>query len=270
MCALVDDYFLDESCHLLSVCGMVNTHNAAGRMLMMNLANFNQFEREMISERTRESLQHMKTQGIKLGHPPYGYQYSKQVDDKGRRMMVPLTSEQEVIGKLAALHTAGHKFAEIARQLNAEQIPARLGGPWCGRVVSVILQREGKYTVRPHKEMAPRVARIHDKPAAAVRARELRAEGMSLRLIGVRLRKEGLVPLRGGKWHAASVLDLLRYHQPGDVAGVAQRARELRAQGMSLREVGVRLAMEGQVPESGGVWYPARLSALLSAKEHAQ
>ena len=264
VCALVDDYFVDERHHLLSVCGMVNTHNAAGRMLMMNLANFNQFEREMISERTRESMQHMKAQGIKLGNPPYGYQYAHQVDDKGRRLVVPLAGEQEVIGKFASLHAAGHKFADIARKLNAAQIPARRGGEWCGRVVSVILQREGKYTVRPHKEMAPRVSRIHDKPASAARARELRAEGVTLRIIGVRLRKEGFVPLRGGKWHAASVLDLLRYRDPGDRAGTSQRAQELRAEGLSLREVGVRLAMEGHVPELGGAWYPARVSSLLA------
>ena len=49
VCSLVEDYFTDERNHLLSVCGMVNTHSAAGRMLMMNLANFSQFERETVS-----------------------------------------------------------------------------------------------------------------------------------------------------------------------------------------------------------------------------
>jgi hypothetical protein len=107
---------------------------------------------------------------------------------------------------------------------------------------------------------------VHDKPAAAARARELRAEKLSLRLIGVRLRKEGLVPLRGGLWHPASVGELLRHRDPGDRAGAAERACELRAQGMSLREVGVRLAMEGHVPENGGAWYPARVAALLASK----
>ena len=178
VCALLDDYFTDERYHLLSVCGMVNTHNAAGRMLLMNLANFNQFEREMISERTRETLQHMKAQGIILGRAPYGYEYVKQVDDKGRRMLVPLASEQAVIGRIGALHAGNLKLAEIARRLNADQIPARQGGAWCGRVVSVILRREGKYTVKPY---TPRVPRIHDKAAAATRAREYRAEGLSLR-----------------------------------------------------------------------------------------
>jgi hypothetical protein len=243
---------------------MVNTHNAAGRMLLLNLANYNQFEREMISERTRESLQHMKAQGVKLGGAPYGYEYAKQVDDKRHRMLVPLASEQQSIAKMAALHGAGVKFAEIARRLNTDKVPARQGGEWCGRVVSVILQREGKYKVRPHKEYAPRVPLIHDKAAAAARARELKAQALSLRDIGARLRKEGLVPKRGGKWHAASVLDLLRYRDPSDRAGTAQRAKELRAEGLSLREVGVRLSIEGHAPELGGAWYPARVSSLLA------
>jgi DNA invertase Pin-like site-specific DNA recombinase len=51
VCALVGDYFTEERYHLLSCCGMVNTHSAAGRMLMINLANFKnfyEFERAMI------------------------------------------------------------------------------------------------------------------------------------------------------------------------------------------------------------------------------
>ena len=216
MCALVGDYFTDERYHLLSCCGMVNTHSAAGRMLMMNLANFNEFERAMISERTRETLQHMKAQGIRLGPAPYGYELSNQLDDKGRRVLVPRASEQEIIARLATAQAGGVGFNDIARQLNAEGIHARRGGEWTGRFASAVLQREGKHKVPPRKPYSPRVPLVHDKPAAAARARELRAEKLSLRLIGVRLRKEGLVPLRGGQWHPASVLELLRYRDPGD------------------------------------------------------
>jgi len=61
---------------------------------------------------------------------------------------VPLTSEQSIIARMAAAHANGIKFEEIARQLNAEGIRARRGGNWCRRVISVVLQRECKYTVR--------------------------------------------------------------------------------------------------------------------------
>ena len=208
----------------------------------------------------------MKAQGVKLGSAPYGYEHAKHVNEKGRRVVVPLSCEQAVIDRVAALHGEGVKFEEIARRLNADHVPARQGGDWCGRVLSVILQREGKYIVRPHKEYAPRVPLVHDKAAAAARARELKSQELSLRAIGGRLRKEGLVPARGGKWHAASVLDLLRYRDPRDRAGTAQRAKELRAQGLSLREVGARLSSEGHVHELGGGWYAARVSALLDVE----
>jgi DNA invertase Pin-like site-specific DNA recombinase len=263
LCLLVDEYFAHERYHLLSVCGMVNTHNAAGRMLMLNLANYAQFEREIISERTYEAMQQLKAQGVKMGHPPYGYAFSQVVDDKGRRTIAPVAAEQAMIDRMAALRAAGLGFTDIARQFTAEGIRARRGGEWRGRVISVILQREGRYTVRPHKKHAPRVPIVRDKGMAAARARELRAEGQSLRVIGARLRKEGLLPPRARTWHAASVQHLLRYHGEPDTPDAARRAAELRAQGLSLSEVGLRLSSEGHVPNRGGFWYPSLVAALL-------
>ena len=263
LCALVDDYFAHERYHLLSVCGMVNTHNAAGRMLMLNLANFAQFEREIISERTYEAMQQLKAQGVKMGGPPYGYTFSQALDEKGRRTLVPLDIEQSLIERMAALHKEGLGFRDIARQFMAEGIRARRGGEWHGRVISVILQREGRYTVRPHKEYAPRVPIVRDQATAATRARELRAEGLSLRGIGARLRKEGLLPPRARTWHAATVQHLLRYYGEPDLPDATRRAAELRAQGLSLSEIGLRLSSEGHVPSRGGFWYPSRVSALL-------
>ena len=60
LCSLVDRYFGQDRYHLLSVCGMVNTHTAAGRMMMLNLANYAQFERELLRERVLETMQHLK------------------------------------------------------------------------------------------------------------------------------------------------------------------------------------------------------------------
>jgi hypothetical protein len=232
---------------------------------MMNLTNFSQFEREMISERTRDALQHMKAQGVRLGPAPYGYEYAYQLDEKGRRVLVPLATEQAFVTRVVAARETGAGFKKIAKQLNAAGIAARHGGPWSGRVLSVILQREGKHTVGPRKACPPRVPLVHDKPAAAARARDLREQGLSLREVGVRLRKEGLAPLRRGKWHPASVAELLRYRVPGAHSGVAERASELRAEGVSLREIGVRLTLDGYVPENGGSWYPARVAQLLAS-----
>lgn len=76
---LVDEYFSKEQFDLISVCGMVNTHTAAGWLMMLNLANYAQYERELIAERTCEAMQHMKAQGVRLGVAPYGYKHSQQL-----------------------------------------------------------------------------------------------------------------------------------------------------------------------------------------------
>lgn len=264
VCTLVEDFFGDERYHLLSLCGMVNTHSAAGRMVLMNLANYNQFEREMISERTRDALQHIRAQGVRLGPAPYGYEFSHEVDDKGRRILVPLAHEQEVLSKIKSMRADGLRLHEIARRLNEAQIPARRQGVWRAQRLSIVLRRKDTSPVHPNRPHGPRIPLRYDREAATARARELRAQGLSLSKIGQRLRKEKLTPLRGGIWHPAQVAELLRGALPGDRKAAARRAGQLRAQGMQLREIGVRLATEGFFPKEGGIWHPAQVHALLA------
>lgn len=259
VCTLVEDFFSDERYHLLSVCGMVNTQSAVGRMLMMNLANFNQFEREMISERTRDALQHMKAQGIRLGYAPFGYQLGTERDDRGRRPLMPHRREQAVIASIKSMHAMGVKFQEIARRLNAEQIPSRRGR-WCASRISTVLQREGLHTPRTNNLASPL---RYDRPAASTLAQKLREQGLSLHKIGLRLSKEKLTPQRGGTWHPAQVAQLLRCPNPTDRVAAARRAFQLRQQGITLQEVGVRLTMEGFQTKAGGPWYPSLVRSLI-------
>ena len=264
VCTLVADYFSDERFHLLSLCGMVNTHSAAGRMVLMNLANYAQFEREMISERTRDALRHLKSQGVRLGHAPYGHELSTERDAHGRRIMVPLPNEQAVILRMKLLRREGLSFTKIARRLNEEQAPARRNGKWRTGPVCIILEREGMHTMRRNR---PRIPTRFDPEAATAMARKLREEGLSLNQIGVRLRKVGLTPLRGGKWHPAQVAKLLTDDVRYDRMAISRRASDLRAQGLTLKEIGFRLSVEGFKPKEGGVWYPSRVKGLIQSSE---
>ncbi len=198
---------------------------------------------------------------------PYGYELSHEVDDKGRRLLVPLAHEQDVLRQIQGMRADGLKLREIARRLNAANIPARRDGIWRVQRISVVLQRSGQHTVRPAKRPGPRIPLHYDREAATARAKELRAQGLSLSKIGLRLRKERLTPLRGGIWHPAQVAELLRGARPGDRQAAARRASELRAQGMQLREIGVRLATEGFLPKEGGIWHPAHVHALLASTQ---
>ncbi len=109
----------------------------------------------------------------------------------------------------------------------------------------------------------PRIPTRFDPEAATAIARKLREEGLSLNQIGVGLRKEGLTPLRGGKWHPAQVAKLLSDDVRYDRMAISRRASELRAQGLTLKEIGFRLSVEGLKPKEGGVWYPSLVQTLL-------
>jgi hypothetical protein len=136
---------------------------------------------------------------------------------------------------------------------------------WRPQRISIVLQRAGKHTVRATKRHGPRIPLHFDPDAAAVRAKELRAQGLSLHKIGLQLRKERLTPIRGGIWHPAQVASLLRGARPGGREAAAHRAAELRAEGMHLREIGIRLVTEGFLPKEGGIWHPAQVHALLAS-----
>jgi len=269
VCTLVEEFFSDERYHLLSLCGMVNTHSAAGRMVLMNLANYAQFEREMVSERTRDALRHILAQGVRLGPAPYGYEFSNDVDADGRRLLVPLAHEQEVLRKIKGMRAEGLKLREIALRLNEAKIPARRDGVWRAQRLSIVLRRDGTKQVHPKRPHGPRIPLRHDREAATELARELRAQGLSFSQIGQRLRKARLTPLRGGIWHPAQVSELLRTASRGDREAAARRAIELRAEGMHLREIGIRLVTEGILPKEGGIWHPAQVHALLASEESA-
>lgn len=263
LCFLNEEYFGHKQHHLISLCGMANTNTAAGRMMMVSIANYAQFERENNSERTREAIQHIQAQGVKIGAAPYGHAYGHELDAHGRRSLVPVAEQQAVITRMVEMSRAGMGPCAIAARLSADGVPAARGGLWAPRVVSQVLERAGARQRRPYT--APeRLPLLCDQERAGQRACELRSEGLSLRVIGARLRKEGLVPPRGGLWHAASVLDLLRQRISADPVYTAQRAAELRAQGLSLRAIALRLQQEGYRHARGSHWHAASVAALLS------
>ena len=118
---------------------------------------------------------------MRLGPAPYGYALSDEVDADGRRLLVPIPEEQEVIQKIKSLRTEGLSFAKIAQRLNAVQTPARWNGTWRVNRICIILHREGMHTMRKNR---PHVPSRFDPEAATALAVELRKEGFSLSQIG--------------------------------------------------------------------------------------
>lgn len=80
----------------------VDLTTAAGRMVAMNLVNFAQYERELISERTKAALDAKRARGDRLGRP---------------RLAKP-----GVVRRIVLDRNTGLSFAKIASALEAEGI----------------------------------------------------------------------------------------------------------------------------------------------------
>ena len=220
---LCDTYFREGMPYsLLSVSDSIDTRSASGKLMLNVLMSVAQWEREAISERTQEAMAELKRRGIRTGGAGYGWQWSQEPDESGRKQLIPHPQEQAAVRRICALHRQGLGIRTIAMQLDREGIPARKSRTWEPQRQSIyrILEREGLITLprRPpeNEDAGPRSKRkmTRDKPTAIERAHALRTEGMSLRKIAEQLQKERILPARCDVWHAASILDLLRQPVP--------------------------------------------------------
>jgi DNA invertase Pin-like site-specific DNA recombinase len=113
------------SLHIVDMGGMsLNTASSMGKMLLTMLAGFAEFERNVISERTSQALQHKKALGQKLGKLPYGFD----ADDAG--MLVVNRAEQKILDQMKALRKQGFGYHSVALRLNGAGIVAKQGGKW--------------------------------------------------------------------------------------------------------------------------------------------
>jgi len=87
----------------------VDLTTAAGRMQAMMLVNFAQYERELISERTKSALAAKKRRGEPIGRP---------------RVASP-----SVVRRIVKLRNAGNTYDAIASTLTAEKVLSPLGNP---------------------------------------------------------------------------------------------------------------------------------------------
>ena len=86
------------------------------------LATFAQFERRLISQRTKEALAVKKAQGVRLGRPP--------------------TMPQAVVRRIQRQRARGDSLRKIADDLNEAGVPTAQGGAqWYAATVRHVLLR---------------------------------------------------------------------------------------------------------------------------------
>lgn len=138
---LIDNYFCEKANkELFSVTDCIDTRSAGGRLVLNMLSSLSQWERESVSERTREALRHKIISGQRCGKLRYGYDLAH--DGK---MLVPNSRELTTIALMLSLRESGYSLRRIAAELTSRQIPTKEGGTvWIHTAVGRILQRERK------------------------------------------------------------------------------------------------------------------------------
>jgi DNA invertase Pin-like site-specific DNA recombinase len=111
-----------QSWALVAVDCAVDTSTPTGEAMANMLATFAQFERRLISQRTREALAVKKASGVRLGRPP-----------------VLSTS---VVRRIQRQRARGDSLRRIADDLNAAGVPTAQGGAqWYAATVRQVLLR---------------------------------------------------------------------------------------------------------------------------------
>ena len=105
----------------------VDLSTPAGEMVANVMAALAQWERQMISQRTRDALASLKRSGVRLGRP--------------------VGVDPDTEGMILTLHHAGLGLRAIATELNRHAIPTPQGGSsWRASSVRAILTRLGALT----------------------------------------------------------------------------------------------------------------------------
>lgn len=139
------EFFNKHGAQFVSVTQSFNTSTSAGRLTVNLLSMFAQFEREQISERTRDKMRAAKKRGRWIGGmPPFGYD----VDPKGGKLLVN-EAEAARVREIFGLYSDLGSLGAVANELNrrgwrtkswtTRDGKQREGGPWAKPMLQRLL-----------------------------------------------------------------------------------------------------------------------------------
>ena len=134
---LLDTYF--QKFILCSVAEQVDTRTAAGRLVLNVLTSVAQWEREIISERTKSAMRYKKSNGEYTGgRILYGFS----IGDDGRTL-VENPKEQKAIRMAIQKRNEGLSYRKICAELARSGVMPRNGIKWNKNTVQkIIIQNE--------------------------------------------------------------------------------------------------------------------------------
>jgi putative DNA-invertase from lambdoid prophage Rac len=126
--------------------GVFDPDNPMSELLIGVLIIFANYERRLISVRTREGLQARKLRGEKYCRwAEYGWRWEKRVDPRLKKQVnvkVPAENERIIMRKVVELRAAGQSLDQIRQHLNyVMKAWTRLGGHWTTGRISFLFEQ---------------------------------------------------------------------------------------------------------------------------------
>jgi site-specific DNA recombinase len=142
-CILMIDLFNKKKVALVSLAESLDTKSAMGRFFVRMIASLAELERESIGDRTKTGMSHLKTLGMPVGPPPYGWR------TQGSNRLLPLSdklpliedpAEQAILQQVKGMRAAGLSLRDIADLLNEQGHQTRKQTPWRFQYVARMLK----------------------------------------------------------------------------------------------------------------------------------
>lgn len=129
------------SLHIIDIGGStMRTDTPMGRFMLTMMAGFAELERNTISERITNVLQHKKkNHRVYSGGVPYGFD---RVSEEKNSPLVPNEKEQAIISWMKKKREEGRSLSYIARSLNERGVDTKKGGEWMHTSVNSILSND--------------------------------------------------------------------------------------------------------------------------------
>lgn len=118
-----------------SITERIDTKSAMGKFFLNIMASMNQWERDTISERTRDALQSKVARNERAGQIPYGY-----ILGTDGNTLMENEKEQEAIRLIKELHNKGYNYSAICRELTRKGYEPN-GKQWHAQSVKNIIKR---------------------------------------------------------------------------------------------------------------------------------
>ena len=180
-----------DNVQFVAVTQEINTATSSGRMMLNILMTFAQYERELISERTRDKLSASRRKGMYTGGVVVlGYRAEN-------KKLVVVPEEAELIRRIFRRYVEIQSPKMIAAELNAEGLRTKGGRPWGTAAVYRVLNNHTYFGEVNYKN-----AEIHEGEHEAIidgetwrRTREILKANTRAKDPSKRTRRD--IPLRG-------------------------------------------------------------------------